>query len=335
MKEPHFWSADLDPYTREAAPLMRFLLTPFSWIYAWATARRIRNARPTKLDAKVICIGNITVGGVGKSPIVMMLRDHINNQYNLKTASLSRGYGGRLKGPLRVDHNTHSAQDVGDEPLMLAHKGEAWIGADRSAAGTAMSSAGVEVILMDDGHQNPSLHKDFSFVVVDTQSKFGNGYVIPKGPLREPILKGMARADAFIIMGDGEMPAQIAESDKPVLRAKITPTDQISKGPYVAFAGIGRPQKVFDTLTNLDADLADAVPFPDHHVYSDKDLKYLRTLATDNEAMLITTLKDYTRLAPEQREGIATLDVTVQFDDLALLDKLLQSVLKGQHGKDR
>jgi tetraacyldisaccharide 4'-kinase len=334
MKEPYFWSTDLDPQSRDAAPLTRFLATPFAWLFAAITARRIRRTVPTKIDAKVICIGNLTTGGVGKSPVVMMLRDYIAKTYNLRTASLSRGYGGHLKGPLRVDVDRHTAADIGDEPLMLAQSGEAWIGADRGAAGKAMSEDGINAIIMDDGHQNPSLYKDLSFIVVDAVSKFGNGFVIPKGPLREPIAVGLARADAVIIIGEGEEPPEVKASQLPILHAKIVPTHGLKTGPYVAFAGIGRPQKVFDTITELGCALADAIPFPDHHVYAKSDLKFLRQLASDHGAQLITTTKDYARLTPEQREGIETLSVMVQFESPALLDKLLEPLLKASHGEN-
>lgn len=333
MKEPHFWSVGLDPQSREAAPVMRFVLTPFAWVYATLTERRMKRTVATHVEAKVICIGNLTAGGVGKSPIVMMLRERLSSKYGLRTASLSRGYGGRLKGPLKVEQAQHTASDVGDEPLMLANVGEAWIGADRGVAGKAMATDGVEIIVMDDGHQNPTLHKDFSFVVIDGVSQFGNGYVIPKGPLREPASKGLTRADAVIIVGEGVAPREVAASGLPVLRAHIVAKHDIGQGPYVAFAGIGRPQKVFDTITDLGGTLADAVPFPDHHIYSKSDMKFLHQLAADNEAQLITTTKDYIRLSPQQREGITTLAVTVQFENMALLDKLLEPVLKADYGK--
>ena len=129
-----------------------------------------------------------------------------------QAASLSRGYGGSLKGPLKVDENTHTAGEVGDEPLMLAAKGTSWIGADRPAAAKAMTDAGVQVIIMDDGHQNPSLHKDLSLIVIDAGAPFGNGFVIPKGPLREPVARGLSRADAVILMGDGPVPEAVITS---------------------------------------------------------------------------------------------------------------------------
>ena len=150
MREPRFWSREVDPRSREAAPLLRFLLTPLAWVYAQVTRQRISRVEPHSVSPIVICIGNLTAGGVGKSPVVAALRAHIQDVHMRRVATLSRGYKGRLKGPIRVDTRHHQASDVGDEPLMLAATGEAWIGADRAAAGTAMSAAGVDVILMDE-----------------------------------------------------------------------------------------------------------------------------------------------------------------------------------------
>ena len=328
MKEPYFWSAGLDPNSRESAPVTRALLTPLAWLYAAITAQKIKSAKPTKVTATVICVGNISAGGVGKSPVVAALRNRLSQNRNCRVASLSRGFGGSLKGPLKVDPLSHSAAEVGDEPFMLAQSGESWIGADRAAAGWAMSQAGVDIIIMDDGHQNTGLAKDFTFVVVDSVTAFGNGYVIPKGPLREPVASGLARANAIIVMGDAETPEAITNANLPILRAAIVPSASVPTKPFVAFAGIGRPAKFFDTLTSLGADIRDSIPFADHHFYSNRDLSYLRDLATDHNASLITTEKDLARLSLAQRSGITSLPIKAQFEDTGLLDNLLSSVLK-------
>jgi len=325
MKAPHFWSHGLDPRSREAAPLTRVLLTPLAALYAYGAARKQKSARPVDAGIPVICVGNLTSGGAGKSPVVAALREHLVGA-GKRVATLSRGYGGRLKGPLQVDPATHTAADVGDEPLMLAADGEAWIGADRGAAGQAMASAGVDLILMDDGFQNPSLKKDISLIVVDAGAPFGNGYVIPKGPLREPIAVGLKRADAVILMGPGPVPAEVLASKLRVLRAGIQPVTPPPTGPLVAFAGIGRPEKVFDSLRKHGADLKDTVPFGDHHVYSASDLTYLRKLASDHSASLITTAKDYARLTPDARAGITAWPVKAVFEDTAQLDKVLSPI---------
>lgn len=327
MRAPRFWDRDVDPSSREGAPVTRLVLTPLSALYAMATARRIAKAEPLKLSIPVICIGNLTAGGSGKSPVVAAIRYRLSSGHpGRRFASLSRGYGGSLKGPLKVDPAKHSAAEVGDEALMLSQSGEAWIGADRAEAGLAMEADGVDLIIMDDGFQNPSLDKTLSILVVDAQAGFGNGYVIPKGPLREPVEAGLSRADAIILMGDGEPPLALADFGGPILRAAIQPLSSPPPKTYLAFAGIGRPEKFFDTLNTCGTPPVDAVPFADHHRYSARDIRYLHTLAADHQAQLITTEKDFVRLSPEQREGIVTLPVGAHFANEAELDSLLSSV---------
>lgn len=330
MREPRFWSREIDPKSREAAPLLRVLLSPLAWAYAEVTRRKIRAADPLNVSAKVICVGNLTAGGVGKSPVVAGLRKRIQRSHKLRVATLSRGYKGRLKGPIQVDPAIHSAVDVGDEPLMLSTSGESWIGTDRAAAGQAMSEAGVDVILMDDGYQNPGLEKDLSIIVVDAKAGFGNGFVIPKGPLRETVQDGLRRADAIIVMGESGEPLILHDSGLPLYRGQITATDNPPSGRYVAFAGIGRPEKFFDTLAALKVDLRDSVPFPDHYAFSASDMKYLHRLANDHSAQLITTEKDYVRLPAEMRKGVTHLPIEVQFDRETDLDNLLADVINAR-----
>jgi len=327
MRSPRFWDRDVDPKSREGAPLTRLLMTPLAAVYAGVTARRIRNADPFKIGIPVICVGNLTAGGSGKSPVVAAIRQHLTGLHDgIRAASLSRGYGGKLQGPLRVDPEIHNASQVGDEALMLSQSGEAWIGANRAAAGQAMESDGVDVIVMDDGFQNPGLAKTLSIIVVDAASGFGNSHVIPKGPLREPVQAGLARADAVILMGAGEPPDELSDFEGPVFRASIMPASPPTPGAYVAFAGIGRPEKFFDTLKAYGTPPLDAVPFGDHHTYSESDLRYLRALAVDYNAQLITTEKDFVRLPPAQRKDIATLPVAAQLQRSSDLVELLKPV---------
>jgi len=329
VKGPHFWSAGLDPSSREAAPLTRALLTPLSWLYLQGLSRKLARAVPERVSAKVICIGNLTAGGAGKTPVAEAIRERINAR-NLRAATLSRGHGGREGGPLRVDPARHTFREVGDEPLLLSATGEAWIGRERPAAAEAMVAAGVQVILMDDGHQNPSLAKDFTFVVIDTGAPFGNRHVLPKGPLREPVASGLARADAVILMGEGPVPAEVAASGKPVLRAQLTAAEPAPAGPLVAFAGIGRPQKFFDSLKAAGADVRDEVPFADHHPYTSGDLNLMRDLAARDGARLITTSKDHVRLPAAIRAQTLVFPVKAVFADGAALDAMLASLFN-QH----
>lgn len=327
MRAPHFWSAGLDPKSREAAPLTRLLLTPLSMLYLWGLRRKLARAMPEAVPVPVICIGNLTAGGAGKTPVTEAIRNRIIAR-GLRAASLSRGHGGKERGPLKVDPARHTYREVGDEPLLLAATGEAWIGRERPEAARAMAADGVGVILMDDGHQNPSLKKDLTFIVIDAGAPFGNGEVLPKGPLREKVPEGLARADAVILMGEGPVPREVTASGLPVLRARLAPAEAPPLGPLVAFAGIGRPQKFFDSLAEAGGHVSDAVPFADHHPYSNGDLRFLRSLAYDHGARLVTTTKDHVRLPPEVRQEIHAWPVTAVFEDTAALDAVLAPLFK-------
>ncbi|GGB60312.1 tetraacyldisaccharide 4'-kinase [Henriciella pelagia] len=329
MRSPRFWDRDVDPKSREAASLTRILLTPLAAIYAGMTKRRIAQADPHTLTIPVICVGNISVGGTGKTPVAAALRDRLSAQLpGARIATLSRGYGGSSKGPLKVDFTVHTAGDVGDEALMFSCSGEAWIGADRALAGQAMEQDGVDLIIMDDGHQNPGLHKDLSLIVVDRQSVFGNGHVIPKGPLREPVAVGLSRADAIVLTGSGDMPEELDACPLPIIQSHLVPRSANLPRTYVAFAGIGRPEKFFSTLEQCGASIAETVPFPDHHVYTDSDITYLKALAEKREATLITTEKDFVRLRASQRTGILAFPVRAEFENDDVLDHLLEPLVQ-------
>ncbi len=326
MREPAFWH-ERDPYARRAAPVTRALLTPLASLYAWAGARRIEKTTPFHADIPVICVGNLTVGGSGKTPVVAAIRRYFE-QKGFRAASLSRGYKGELEGPLKVDFQTNTAREVGDEPLMLSCHGEAWIGADRPSAAKAMQADGVQLIIMDDGHQNPTLHKDLSLVVIDGGNPWGNGFVVPKGPLREPVQVGLSRADGVIIMGKSDHKiTELSGFPGAVIQSGVVPTGKAPGGPLVAFAGIGRPQKFFDTLTSMGGELADTIPYPDHHTFSDAEVDWLRQLAQERAANLITTEKDFVRLTVEQRRDILAFPVEADLPT-SDIDAFLAPVLK-------
>lgn len=322
MRPPHFWSVQEDLRGREAAPVTRALLSPLAWLYGAVVGGKARRAQPVRVGARVICVGNLTVGGVGKTPIVRALRARLA-EGGLRAASLSRGYGGRETGPLRVDPARHDAVGVGDEALMLAADGEAWIGRDRALAGAAMAGDGVDVIVMDDGFQNHGLAKDLSLLAIDAANPFGNRHLLPKGPLREPVRAGLQRADAVVLVGDGPAPPELSGFSGPVLRCHLRAGGPVPEGPLVAFAGIGRPEKLFDSLRVAGAELADTVPFPDHYRYRSRDMAFLRRLAGDHGARLITTEKDRARLGGAAPEGLLTWPVSAVFEDEAALLSLL------------
>lgn len=325
---PRWW------YVRQGgpAPLTRALLTPISWLWAAATARRIARAIPTEVGAPVICVGNITMGGAGKTPIVRELLLTLARR-GVEAHGLSRGYGGRLKGPVRVDPARHTAADVGDEPLMLAQDFPMWIARDRAAGAIAASAAGAGAIVMDDGHQNPSVRKALSLVVVDGETRggewpFGDGRVFPAGPMREPLEAGLARADAVIVLlpVDMEQPdfdLLVTFGDRPVLVARLESAAPVPAGPQVGFAGVGKPWKVEKALTAAGCQLVDFAPFPDHGAYSEATLKMLADRAKVYDAGLVTTEKDWVRLPPAWRARVTPWPVRARFDDEAALEDLL------------
>lgn len=325
MREPFFWTVT-DKRSRAAAPMTKLLLTPFSMAYRWAGERRIRTTAPEDVGLPVVCIGNLTLGGAGKTPVTEAVRAYFTSK-GLRAASLSRGYRGSLEGAHRVDPARHTAAEVGDEPLMLAASGESWISRDRPAGARAMKAAGVRLIVMDDGHQNPTLKKTLSIVVIDAGNPVGNGHVFPKGPLREPVANGLSRADAVVLMGDGPVPDQIGNFAGTALRAHLAPLAPMPPGRYVAFAGIGRPARFFDALRKQPGvDLAEGAPYPDHHMFTGHDIAFLTKLASERDAQLVTTDKDHVRLPAEIRPKVLRASVRVQFDDepafAALLDRV-------------
>jgi len=330
MRPPEFWTADADG--RDRAPMLRALLTPLSWLYAAAAAHRQRITIVRHAPAPVICIGNFTVGGAGKTPIARAIRQRLGEHAHL----LSRGYGGRAIGPLRVTTDM-DAREVGDEPLLHATDGPAWVSRNRVAGALAACHAGAHVIVMDDGFQNPALSKDLNLVIVDPGFGIGNGAVFPAGPLRERLGDGLKRADAIVFAhpwtptwsASAPPTAQeewLANFAKPILHALIEPAGAPPPGKLVAFAGLSRPEKFFDTLNALGADLEETAPYPDHHLFSDDDLAFLSQLADERAARLITTEKDAARLSPDWRARVAVLPVRARFHDEAALDALLAPI---------
>ncbi len=325
---PRWW------YTREArhGRVARTLLKPLSWIWAAATARRIARATPVDPGAAVISVGNLTVGGSGKTPVtretIRLLREA-----GIEAHALSRGYGGSLEGPARVDPSVHTAAEVGDEPLMLALGGPAWIARDRVAGARAAAEAGAQVLVLDDAHQNPALKKTLSLVVVDGETRgdewpFGDGSVFPSGPMREPLKTGLARADAVVIL----LPADAPEADPdlvaafgavPVFIARLQSAAPPPPGPLLGFAGIAKPWKVERSLKAAGADLADFAPFPDHAAFRQQDLRFLADRADQFGARLITTEKDWSRLPPDWRARVVSWPVKATFEDEAGFQALL------------
>jgi tetraacyldisaccharide 4'-kinase len=331
LSTPEWW------YSRAPSQRMtRALLTPPSWIWAAVTARRIARTTPVDPGVPVICVGNLTMGGAGKTPIVRALAARLAAR-GVAAHLLSRGYGGRLEGPVRVDPEVHTAADVGDEPLMLARDHPVWVSRDRAAGARAAAAAGAQVVVMDDGHQNPSVKKALSLVVVDGETRndewpFGDGRVFPAGPMREPLASGLARADAAVILLPADLPFAEPElrrtlSSVPVLTAHLAAAAPPPAGPQVGFAGVAKPWKVERALKAAGCELADFVGFPDHAPYDEAMLQRLADRAAQFGAGLVTTEKDWVRLPPEWRARVAAWPVAAQFDDPAALDALLAKAL--------
>ena len=332
LDTPRWW------YERGAshARVTRTVLKPASWVWTAVTARRIARTVPVDPGCAVISVGNLTVGGSGKTPIARETLRLLRAE-GIEAQALSRGYGGKEAGPLRVDLARHTAEDVGDEPLMLATGSPAWIARDRLAGAHSAVAEGAEVLVLDDAHQNPTLKKTLSLIVVDAETRndewpFGDGGVFPSGPMREPLKAGLARADAVILLLPtdlNEVDPELAAvfGDLPVFIARLTPAGPPPSGPQVGFAGIAKPWKVERSLVAAGCDLKDFVPFPDHAAYRPADLQLLTDRAEVYDAGLVTTEKDWVRLPPQWRERVVSWPVVAQFEAEAEFQAFLTGAL--------
>ncbi len=315
MRAPGFW---------RTGGLLPALLAPASLCFTAGGWLRRRMVAPQTVAAPVICVGNLVAGGAGKTPVAIALGERLRHQ-GAAVHFLSRGYGGHAPGPLRVDPERHTAAEVGDEPLLLARTAPSWIARDRAAGAAAAVEAGARVIVMDDGFQNPSLKKDLSLLVVDGGYGFGNGRVMPAGPLREPLAAGLGRADAIVLIGPDQCGVEaVLPSWLPLLRAVLAPVTAALAGRKVlAFAGIARPEKFFATLQGMGCEIAGQRAFPDHHAYRETEIAALIDAAMRAGAVPVTTEKDAVRLPPEFRSRIETLPVALRWRDDAAVARLL------------
>jgi tetraacyldisaccharide 4'-kinase len=315
MRAPGFW---------QKGGLLPALLAPASFCFTIGGRLRRRMATPQAVAAPVICVGNLVAGGAGKTPVAIALGERLH-AHGAAVHFLSRGYGGRERGPLRVDPDRHTAAEVGDEPLLLARTAPAWIARDRAAGAAAAVEAGARVVVMDDGFQNPTLKKDLSLIVVDGGYGFGNGRVIPAGPLREPLTDGLGRADAVVLIGPDPCGVEaLLPPALPMLRAILAPLSAALAGRKVlAFAGIARPEKFFATLQGMGCRIVGQRAFPDHHAYGESEIAALTDAAQKADAVPVTTEKDAVRLPPAFRSKIETLPVALRWRDDAAVDRLL------------
>ncbi len=320
MRAPDFW--------RDDPPSIRArLLMPIGAVYGALTAARMRRAGASA-GVPVICVGNFTAGGAGKTPTAIAVARMLLAQGE-RPVFLTRGHGGRLAGPVAVEAGLHGHADVGDEPLLLAEVAPTIVSRDRIAGARACREAGASVIVMDDGLQNPSLRKDFRLVVVDGEAGVQNGLCLPAGPLRAPLSAQWDFVDALVVMGPGEAGRALAEASrargKRAFHARLRPdpsaASSIAGEKVLAFAGIGRPEKFFATLEACGARIVARAAFPDHHAFTGDELAGLRAKAGNHGAMLVTTCKDLMRIA--EPGEIVALPVAVEVDDGPALEALL------------
>ena len=331
MRAPGFWYAQGD---QDRSNLWPRLLSPLGHLYALAGRMRAKQTKPFAASVPVICIGNLTAGGTGKTPLTLALAKELSSSGE-RPFVLTRGYGGKMPGPLMVNPGNHAASDVGDEALLLARTSPTIVSRGRVAGAQFAVTQGATVILMDDGYQNPSLKKDFSIVVVDGEAGFGNGKVIPAGPLREPIASGLSRANAIVMMGHA-IAAQDADrlaltrAQAPLFTGILEPQPQeeIFRQRVLAFAGIGRPEKFFETAESVGYRVVATKSFADHHAYSEKDIETLMIEAKEQAAQLLTTEKDLVRLSPDVKQRIKALPVKVRINDMTGLMDLIRRTIQ-------
>ncbi len=310
MKAPLFWQYN---------GLKALSLTPLSRLYYRQWRRKKNMTTPLDLSVPVISVGNVIVGGAGKTPISITVAEILAG-IGAYPHFISRGYKGKLLGPVAVDVASHTAKDVGDEPLLLAKTAPCWVAKDKAAGAQLAIASGAKSLVLDDGLQSFSIAKDISIVVIDGIYGIGNGRMLPAGPMREPLDRALERSDAVVMMGTDchDLVAQLP-SGMPVFSASLTPDatvkDALTGRRVVGFAGIARPGKFEDTLRYMDVELAAFKDFPDHHYYSQGQLNALRQEARRYDAVLVTTAKDFVRIPDAWRKDIVALPVQAQFSD--------------------
>lgn len=336
MKAPLFWR---NPPERPG--WQAHALWPATLLWRWAADRRSRQGAHWRAPIPVICVGNITVGGAGKTPTAIWLAEHLRD-LGVTAHLVSRGHGGRAPGPLRVKP-TMDAAEVGDEPLLLAAFAPTWVAKNRAAGVQEAADAGAQAVILDDGMQNPSVAKDFTLMVVDAAQGFGNGRLIPAGPLRQVLPEGLARADAVLALGPVAARRRLQEAYPPLKRLPIwggqvlplqTGMDWTGLRA-LAFAGIARPEKFFDTLAGLGAEVVGAHGFADHAAIPDSVMARLAREAREKSAQLVTTEKDAARLGPRWRGDLLVLPVRLFTDDRDAILGALEPLFMARSGGDQ
>ena len=323
LKAPGFWQKE--------HTFLGGLLSPLGRIYAWAVRRQVKKAKPYEARIPVICVGNLVMGGVGKTPLAVSIAEYFKMN-GMKPAFLTRGYGGGLSNIL-ADPDKHTAEQTGDEALLLARVAPTIVDADRARGAKKAEMLGADVIVMDDGFQNHQLSKTLSFAVFDGRTGFGNGKVFPAGPLREPLEDGLSRANAFVVVGQDA--AGVKEwiesrfSTLPFIGMHIKQDDEeiaaLSGKKVFAFAGIGYPEKFFDMLRENGCDVVKTRSFSDHHLYDEREITEMIDEAGNLDAVLVTTAKDGVRIAPQYQKRIKVVDAYMVWDTPDAMCALLKA----------
>lgn len=318
MKTPEYWQSN---------SFISKLLSPLGWLYGSLTQLRLKIKKSPKAEVPVICIGNITAGGTGKTPVSISIAKMLATEM-FHPFFVTRGYGGKLQDVM-VNNKKHTAHDVGDEPLLLSKQAPVIVNANRFEAAQKAVEQGADVVIMDDGFQNPSLHKDLSFLVFDGHYGIGNGRIIPAGPLRETLQDGVKRADAVIIMGKDKH--ELAQKcGLPVFFGHTEASQSSIDGSQdvIAFAGIGHPQKFYHTLKQQGFNVVKTVDFPDHHFYTRDELDKIIAEAKKLNAQIYTTGKDFVKIPALYHNDINVLDVAVVWDNPEKLVAFIKEKIK-------
>lgn len=317
MKTPSFWNKK---------SLFSYILLPFGCLYHFITCLRIKIKKPYKAPIPVICVGNITAGGTGKTPVSIAIAD-ILIKNGKKPFFISRGYGGKLSNVV-VNNAEHLPNEVGDEPLLLSKKAPVCINSNRAEAAKLAINNGADILIMDDGFQNPTLYKNLSFLVFNGKIGIGNSMVIPAGPLRESFNSGTKRADAIIIIGNDETGLS-SKTKLPVFFADIKEDTPIVKNKNVyAFAGIGYPQKLYQSLENVGLNVVKTKDFPDHHFYTKEELNDIIKTAKEENLTIFTTSKDFVKIPIDLQKFFNVLEIKISWRDKTSFEQFLKKKIE-------
>jgi len=323
FRAPEFW------YKKNDTILSR-ILYPISLLFRFLSKIYIFLNKTKYSEIPVICIGNLVVGGAGKTPLALKI-GKILKLSGYIPHFITRGYSGNIKNNIKVE-KFHRPEEVGDESIILSSVAPTWIGSNRIKSTKNAFKEKADCVIMDDGFQNPTIHKDFSIIVIDGKQGFGNRRVLPSGPLRESIRRGLDRSNAVIIVGEDKFNIKKLISNKiPIFNAKfdVSKNEEIFKGKNItAFAGIAYPTKFFDTLEDEGAKILKKITFPDHYIYNEEDLLNLVEIANNNKTILVTTQKDFIRIPENYKSIIHKLEGEIKLEEESLLKEILANVLE-------